>query len=176
MKILSRDVVVFSAWESLIYFVTVNRLRENLQLYSVDNWFFFSLVAILDQIKYNVYYCFFSSWLFPDWSKKYSNIYFLLHKIAHSELNSQNCLKTGNCICFSKWFMPSCWPVLSSAWWGKPTIPVSLARSPSTWRSWSRWHCFMLHKHEWNANWSRGGTKYDTYQMSHLALLQFACA
>lgn len=101
MEILSRDVVVFSAWESLIYFVTVNRLYENFQLYSVNNCIC-SLVAILAQIKYNVCYCFFSFWLFPDWNKKYSKIHFLLHKIACSELKSQNCLKTGDCICFSK--------------------------------------------------------------------------
>jgi len=40
MEVVSRDEVVFSAWEGLIYFVTVNRLRENLQLYSVKNCFF----------------------------------------------------------------------------------------------------------------------------------------
>ena len=173
MEILSRDVVVFSAWESLIYFVTVNRLYENLQLYSVNNCIF-SLVAILDQIKYNVCYCFFSFWLFPDWNKKYSKIHFLLHKIAYSQLNSQNCLKTGNCICFSKWFTPSCWPVLSSTWCGRATVPAPCARSPSTWHSWSWQYSFMLHKREWNAHWSRGGTEYDTCQMSHLALLQLA--
>lgn len=174
MEILSRDVVVFSAWESLIDFVTVNRLHEKLQLGSVNNCFF-SLVAVLDQIKYNVCYCFFSSCSFPVWNKKYSKIHFLLCKMACSELNSRNCLKMGNCVCFSKWFMPSCWPVLSFAWWGKPMIPVPRARSPSTRLSWSWWHCFMLRKHEWNAYWSRGGTKYDTCQMSHLALLQLAC-
>lgn len=157
METCSRDVVVLSAWQKILPY----NYQAPWKLAAVFCEQLFQLCCFI------VCYCFLSSWLFPDWIK----IHFLPLKIACSGLNSQNRLKTGSCICFSKWFVPSLWPVLSSAWWGKPMIPAPCARI--TQHSWS-W-CFMLRKREWNAQWGRGGIECDTCQMSHLALLRLAC-